>query len=156
MVWFKVDDSFHSHPKVMATDTAALGLWVVAGSWCGANLTDGFVPDHVLPRLLPGAVKLASKLVAAGLWSRAEGGYQFHESDEIRRLWSIEHLDGRKIPLELRAFVFERDGRCCLECGVTEDLTLDHIYPWSLGGQHTADNLRVLCRSCNSKKGART
>ncbi|WP_027944247.1 hypothetical protein [Amycolatopsis taiwanensis] len=79
MTWFKVDDHFHSHPKVMATDPAALGLWVVAGSWCSAGLTNGFVPDYVLPRLLPGAVKLASKLVAAGLWVRAENGYQFHD-----------------------------------------------------------------------------
>jgi hypothetical protein len=79
MPWFKVDDSFHSHPKVMATDPAALGLWVIAGSWCGANLTDGFVPDHVLSRLLPGAAKLATKLVAAGLWRRTEGGYLFHD-----------------------------------------------------------------------------
>jgi hypothetical protein len=78
MTWFKVDDQFHSHPKVMATDPAALGLWVVAGSWCSAGLTDGFVPDYALVRLLPGAVKLATKLVAAGLWTRVDGGYQFH------------------------------------------------------------------------------
>lgn len=82
MTWFKVDDSFHSHPKVIATDPAALGLWVVAGSWCGSNLTDGFVPDHVLPRLLPGAPKLASKLVKAGLWKRTEGGHLFHDWHE--------------------------------------------------------------------------
>lgn len=79
MPWFKVDDSFHSHPKVMATEAAALGLWVIAGSWCSSNLTDGFVPDHVLPRLLPGSAKLAKKLIAAGLWVRAERGYLFHD-----------------------------------------------------------------------------
>jgi len=91
MTWFKVDDSFHSHPKVIATEPAALGLWVIAGSWCSANLTDGFVPDHVLPRLLPGATKLAKKLIAAGLWVRAERGYLFHDwrsfnptADQIR------------------------------------------------------------------------
>lgn len=78
MTRFKVDDQFHSHPKVMATEPDALGLWVVAGSWCCAALTDGFVPDYVLPRLLPGAVKLARKLVTAGLWVEVEGGHQFH------------------------------------------------------------------------------
>ncbi len=36
----------------------------------------------------------------------------------------------------------------------TGDLSLDHIYPWSLGGPDTVENLRVLCRSCNSRKGA--
>jgi hypothetical protein len=79
MTWFKVDDSFHSHPKVLATDADALGLWVVAGAWCGANLTDGFVPDHVLSRLLPDSDKLARKLTASGLWRRTKGGHQFHD-----------------------------------------------------------------------------
>lgn len=79
MTWFKVDDSFHAHPKVLATDADALGLWVVAGAWSSSNLTDGFVPDHVLSRLLPDSDKLARKLVAAGLWRRVRGGYQFHD-----------------------------------------------------------------------------
>lgn len=79
MPWFKVDDSFHSHPKVLATDADALGLWVVAGAWSSSNLTDGFVPDHVLSRLLPDSIQLARKLVAAGLWRRTRGGYQFHD-----------------------------------------------------------------------------
>lgn len=79
MAWFKVDDGFHSHPKVLASEPAALGLWVVAGSWSGAHLTDGFVPDYALTRLLPGAAELAEKLVAVGLWRRAKGGYRFHD-----------------------------------------------------------------------------
>jgi hypothetical protein len=79
MTWFKVDDSFHSHPKVLAASPAALGLWVVAGSWSGSNLSDGFIPDHVLPRLLPDSASLARDLVTAGLWKRARGGYRFHD-----------------------------------------------------------------------------
>lgn len=59
------------------------------------------------------------------------------------------------IPADLRAAVFERDGYSCVRCGATNDLTLDHIYPWSLGGPDTEDNLRVLCRPCNSSKGDR-
>lgn len=79
MPWFKVDDSFHSHPKAMAAGPAALGLWVIAGSWSGANLTDGFVPDYVLPRLAEGARELADTLVTSGLWRRAKGGFRFHD-----------------------------------------------------------------------------
>ncbi|HEY9372565.1 hypothetical protein [Streptomyces sp.] len=79
MTWFKVDDSFHSHPKVLATDPAALGLWVVAGAWSSANLTGGFVPDRALPRLVPDGASLAKELVAAGLWKRSKGGYLFHD-----------------------------------------------------------------------------
>lgn len=79
MTWFKVDDSFHSHPKVMAASPAALGLWVVAGSWSGMNLTEGHVPSHVLPRLMPKAERLARELVAVGLWDRVENGFVFHD-----------------------------------------------------------------------------
>jgi hypothetical protein len=79
MVWFKVDDSLHSHPKAMAASLAALGLWVVAGSWSSDHLTDGFVPDHMIPSLSRGTDKLAEELVAAGLWKRTRGGYLFHE-----------------------------------------------------------------------------
>lgn len=79
MTWFKVDDSFHAHPKVLATDADALGLWVVAGAWSSSHLTDGFIPEHALLRLLPSAEELARKLVASGLWKRARGGYRFHD-----------------------------------------------------------------------------
>lgn len=79
MTWFKVDDSFHSHPKAMAASPAALGLWVVAGSWSGMNLTEGHVPAHVLPRLMPKAERLARELVAVGLWDRVETGFVFHD-----------------------------------------------------------------------------
>lgn len=81
MTWYKVDDSFHSHPKATATSLAALGLWVVAGSWSGNHLTDGFVPDHVVRLLSRGSDELAGELVSAGLWKRTKGGYQFHDWD---------------------------------------------------------------------------
>lgn len=59
------------------------------------------------------------------------------------------------IPIEVRAFVLERDEHRCRRCGSENDLTLDHIHPWSIGGPDTADNLQVLCRPCNSSKGDR-
>lgn len=82
MTWFKVDDRFHSHPKALATSLAALGLWTVAGSWSSDHRQGGAVPDHVLPSLSRGASELADELVAAGLWRRVRGGYQFHDWDD--------------------------------------------------------------------------
>lgn len=32
------------------------------------------------------------------------------------------------------------------------DLTADHVVPLARGGSSTAENTRVLCRSCNSRK----
>lgn len=59
------------------------------------------------------------------------------------------------IPAGVRDEVFQRDGNKCRRCGTSEDLTLDHIHPWSIGGPDTPDNLQALCRSCNSSKGDR-
>ncbi|HEU0173990.1 MAG TPA: HNH endonuclease signature motif containing protein [Blastocatellia bacterium] len=41
------------------------------------------------------------------------------------------------------------------DCGVTEDLTLDHIIALSRGGTDDLSNLQFLCRSHNSQKGAK-
>ena len=44
-------------------------------------------------------------------------------------------------------------GLCCY-CASDVDLTLDHLIPQFKGGPHSADNLVVACRSCNSSKRA--
>jgi len=76
MPWFKVDDNLGFHHKVIAAGNPAMGLWVRAGSICAQQLTDGFVPDHLVAAL--GTTAQAKRLVAAGLWDRARGGYRFH------------------------------------------------------------------------------
>lgn len=55
----------------------------------------------------------------------------------------------------LREAIYERDGYRCVYCHSTERLSLDHIFPESRGGETTMENLRVLCMSCNCRKGAR-
>lgn len=49
--------------------------------------------------------------------------------------------------------VSERDGCFCKICKCDKDLTLDHIKPRSKNGSDSIENLQILCRSCNSKKG---
>jgi hypothetical protein len=82
MTWFKVDDSFPSHPKVLAIPrrdrAAAVGLWTLAGAWCAKNLTDGHLGEHMIDELAS-SKKYADRLVEAGLWERTEGGYLFHD-----------------------------------------------------------------------------
>jgi len=55
---------------------------------------------------------------------------------------------------ELRNKIFKRDKYKCKKCGAKEDLTIDHIIPFSGGGTTEINNLATLCRKCNSKKGA--
>jgi hypothetical protein len=78
MTWFKVDDRFYSHPKVLATSLAARGLWVSAGAWSSDQHTAGIVSDQALA-MLGGTPELAAELVAAGLWKRSKGGHRFHD-----------------------------------------------------------------------------
>lgn len=61
----------------------------------------------------------------------------------------------KKIDGRLRIKVFERDAYRCVKCGSWEDLCADHIYPESLGGESTMENLQTLCRPCNTSKGAK-
>ena len=37
--------------------------------------------------------------------------------------------------------------------GTFEEMHGDHVVPWSKGGHTTPDNLQMLCRDCNLKKG---
>ena len=82
MSWFKVDDSLAGHPKPRRAGLPAMGLWVVAGAFCGQNLTDGFVPEWYVASW-PRGKQHAAALVSAGLWteseSNGESGWQFHE-----------------------------------------------------------------------------
>jgi hypothetical protein len=59
---------------------------------------------------------------------------------------------GVNIQPKLRAFILTRDGEKCKRCGSIDDLTVDHIFPQSIGGTHSHQNLRTLCRSCNSAR----
>lgn len=62
------------------------------------------------------------------------------------------------IPVWIRETVIDRDGDVCQICyDVVEpgDLHLDHIKPWSKGGEHSVANLRVTHSLCNMRKAAR-
>lgn len=162
MGWARITDTFDDETEVLSlleydNGAAAVGLWTVCFTWASRNRRPdrvAHVPAGMLSELMPGAGDdLAELLVQAGLWATCDDGWIFVESD----LFEWGPMDGRRsyIPKWLRRRIHARDGGRCLRCGRTDDLTLDHIWPWSLGGRDTEDNLRTLCRSCNSKKGAR-
>ena len=51
-------------------------------------------------------------------------------------------------------FLREKDGNICPGCHTEiSHPALDHVIPLTSGGDNLVDNLRLLCRSCNSRKG---
>lgn len=64
----------------------------------------------------------------------------------------------RDINLRLRFLVMKRDNFKCCMCGrspaITPNLELhiDHIKPWSKGGETVIENLQTLCQDCNLGK----
>ena len=53
--------------------------------------------------------------------------------------------------------VLRRDNYTCQYCGQnTSVLTVDHVIPRHLGGDHSWENLVAACPHCNHRKGGRT
>ena len=72
-----------------------------------------------------------------------------------RQIVSSKGVDAmRQIPQDVKAAVWQRDGGRCRRCGAQQYLEFDHIIPVSKGGANTVNNVQLLCRMCNAKKGA--
>ncbi len=53
----------------------------------------------------------------------------------------------------VRNRILKRGNRECRNCKTTDNLQIDHIIPLCRGGLENEDNMQVLCRTCNLKKG---
>ena len=78
-----------------------------------------------------------------------ENEIKYKKSYQYKREQACLYTSGPAI----RKKVFKRDGRKCVKCGTSKNLTLDHIIPVSKNGKNKLENMQVLCRSCNSSKG---
>ena len=73
----------------------------------------------------------------------------FTETTELRNIT-------RHIPQTVKFAVNRRDNFICQECGQhvrDNDVNYDHIIPYSKGGSSEASNIRLLCSTCNKKRG---
>jgi hypothetical protein len=52
--------------------------------------------------------------------------------------------------------ILDRDKNQCVICKDNDQLTLQHVTPYSKGGETSFRNLVTLCESCNQKMGADT
>ncbi len=77
---------------------------------------------------------------------------------KIIRLLAYDRLPRQEVKLNRRN-LYARDGSHCQYCGKafpTRELTIDHVVPRVLGGNHSWSNLVCACVRCNARKGGRT
>lgn len=189
MAWVRLDDQMHANRKVQkllhlgeTRSAAALGLWAIGASWCGASRTDGFLPRYMLDLYDANAATYAAMLVEVGLWEpvhvRGEDGFRYHDwmvyndpKDKQDRDAATRRRDNhlKSKSGALCDAIKRRDGGYCRYCGTKVDwndrrspkgATYDHVDPL-LGLDvpaegNTYENVVTSCRSCNAAKGKQT
>jgi hypothetical protein len=81
----------------------------------------------------------------------------FDQHDILTTATQKDPRGDRSIKGKLRLEVMRRDNFSCKWCGKnhTEDnikIEIDHIKPYSMGGDDSIDNLQLLCKDCNIAK----
>ncbi|WP_413438675.1 homing endonuclease associated repeat-containing protein [Sulfuriferula sp. GW1] len=112
-----------------------------------------------------------------GSWSKALGGFvawvnsdpqdrpqqnvagEQSAADSTVQTSLAKRRTRREISDRQRFRILVRDGFRCKACGASPlmqsgvELHVDHILPWSKGGETTDDNLESKCKQCNLGKG---
>lgn len=149
-------------PALVKAAFAALGLYIGL-YWLHALRRAREGVRHVARNLL--YVAAAVYLVGLGFWMVAHvqngtptapimfaGGFLFLASGIIF-LRKKRPARKRSIPLSVRQAVKARDlGNRPFD---PDKHHIDHIWPFSKGGSHTPDNLRVIAKRENLRKGAK-
>ena len=95
-----------------------------------------------------------SELMANEEVTDKKGIYEYvlsGENPEVARKLSKRTFSQRD-----KRTVYERQKGYCAICGEyhpIEEMAADHIKPWWNGGTTTIDNLQMVCKKCNSRKG---
>jgi hypothetical protein len=170
MAWLELHQSLPTHRKTLAMaedldmqPAHIVGHIACLWLWALDNAPDGRL--NVSPRTVARAAQWLGEPDDFYAALKASG---FVEADGSLHDWAAyagRRLDRRKLSNEWQRarrrvlpIVLARDGYICQICGepvLLEELSLDHVYPKSRGGAHTKENLRVVHRRCNSRKGAR-
>jgi 5-methylcytosine-specific restriction endonuclease McrA len=120
-------------------------------------LNANFEPIHICP------MRRAVGLILSDRASMVMNGRGYIHSisqdfpkPSVIRLEKMVHRPHPIVKLSRRE-IFRRDNFTCQYCGThTSELTIDHVIPRHLGGQHSWTNVVAACSLCNHRKGGRT
>jgi len=123
----------------------------------------GRQPRRAELALAPSLISWGAYRRRFGTWSDAPAQFvEFANAQDIRPPDSNEaargHQTGRDPSLRMKFRVMKRDHFSCRACGASPalkpglSLHVDHIEPWSRGGETIDENLQTLCEACNLGK----
>jgi hypothetical protein len=178
-VFFHKDNTFNSFMKLAGLDPPKLSKRF-SDQDCFENLLKvwthyGRQPHFREMKTLPSVVGPNAYIYRWGSWTKALLAFLEKANSDIKETEStIDSVDvnilpketkkvmqpenRREIPLGLRFNILQRDRYKCVICGrspatkLSIELHVDHILPFSKGGQTRDDNLRTLCNECNIGK----
>jgi 5-methylcytosine-specific restriction endonuclease McrA len=93
------------------------------------------------------------RLRLQGAEARARSRWSLRQGKVKRRTWL---RDAGTFTRQEWNMLCARYDHCCLACGASAPLTVDHVIPLSKGGTNMIENIQPLCRPCNSSKGTQT
>lgn len=105
-----------------------------------------------------------------GSWTAALQSFvEYANGNDVEEITGSSHTaipvkrrTGRDPSIRLRWKVLRRDNFKCCACGSSPAITpgielhVDHIIPWSKGGDTIVENLQTLCSKCNLGKSNET
>lgn len=78
--------------------------------------------------------------------------YKEHHPSEIYIAYNKNNYTPRKPDKKMVSHLLTKNDYKCTQCNSTDNLQIDHIFPYSKGGKTVINNLSVLCSSCNRQK----
>ena len=150
MSWFKTTDTLMTDAKVMMMPLnergMALGTWISCGTWSTQHLTDGKVPAPIVEAFV-GTLSGAETLVAARMWKRVRGGFQFNNWAKYQ--FSREQIETKRDEEKTRKAEWrDRNKKKPL---VDEEYVPD-LSQWDTDGTNVVSNTPVPTRPDPSHK----
>lgn len=113
-------------------------------------------PDN--PKWKGGREAYRKRQIRSGAQARRLRRYRYLNPDKVRE-WDQRRKNGSTGPLpygtipKLRSL--QRNRCACCGINLSKAYHIDHIVPIAKGGKHEAENIQLLCPSCNLHKSAK-
>jgi hypothetical protein len=100
VTWVRTDDGCPYHPKMLRAGAEACWLWQAGNCYSNAHRLNGKIGKDLLPVLYPPlgskAKRLATKLVAVGLWHDRGDHYEIHDYRQYQEQALKEVVEARR------------------------------------------------------------